>query len=242
MTRVFHTFSFLSKTFSDRNIIKNFIYLQVWDGNEDCEEVMWEECKLVDFQKKFKVPKIECVPDEEIPWTDCVDDTKTQMVSKMTCQPKSTVSCSPQTSQLCTRGKIWNVLDFRRGVASKWIKQSPQIFVLFFSKYLGICIKIQKVTWLPSQKSITGWKQPGMIKKLHNLLLFPKIFRQSGISIWISNNYHQNYQEKLIEIADDLAQDLLRKESRLATFYYGNQNNQNKKTFFWPKKHTLKFQ
>ena len=119
MTRVFHTFSFLSKTFSDRNIIKNFIYLQVWDGNEDCEEVMWEECKLVDFQKKFKVPKIECVPDEEIPWTDCVDDTKTQMVSKMTCQPKSTVSCSPQTSQLCTRGKIWNVLDFRRGVASK---------------------------------------------------------------------------------------------------------------------------
>ena len=119
MTRVFHTFSFLSKTYSDRNIIKNFIYLQVWDGNEDCEEVMWEECKLVDFQKKFKVPKIECVPDEEIPWTDCVDDTKTQMTSRMTCEPKSTVSCTPQTSQLCTRGKNWTILDFRRGVASK---------------------------------------------------------------------------------------------------------------------------
>ena len=67
---------------------------------------------------------------------DCVDDIKTQMTSKMTCEPKSSVSCVPQTTEVCTIGKIWNVLDFRRGVASKRIKQLPQNFVLFFSKML----------------------------------------------------------------------------------------------------------
>ena len=114
---------------SDRDIIKNFIYLQVWDGNEDCEEVTWEECKLVPYHVDFNVPKITCTPDKEIPWMDCVDDMKTQMTSKMTCEPKSTVSCSPQTTEMCVRGKTWNVFDFRRGVASKGIKQSPQNFV-----------------------------------------------------------------------------------------------------------------
>ena len=125
---------------SDRNIICNFIYLQVWDGNEDCEEVEWEECKLVEYLVPFEVPQVECKPGDIIPWTDCVDDTKTQMTSKMTCEPKSTVSCSPQTERKCIFGKNWNVLDFRRGVASKLIKQSPQNFVLFFSKYLGVCL------------------------------------------------------------------------------------------------------
>merc|ERR1712037_1031391 len=74
---------------------------KVWDGNEDCEEVEWEECKLVEYLVPFEVPKITCTPGEEIPWMDCVDDTKTQMTSKMTCEPKSTVSCSPETTELC---------------------------------------------------------------------------------------------------------------------------------------------
>merc|ERR1739847_36129 len=76
---------------------------KVWDGNEDCEEVTWEECKLVPYHVEFDVPKITCIPDKEIPWMDCVDEMKTQMTSKMTCEPKSTVSCSPQTTELCTR-------------------------------------------------------------------------------------------------------------------------------------------
>ena len=104
---------------SDRDIIKNFIYLQVWDGNEDCEEVTWEECNLVPYKARFNVTTIQCTPGEPIPWTDCVDDNKTQMTSKMTCEPKATVSCTPETSEKCIFGKNWNVLDFRRGVASK---------------------------------------------------------------------------------------------------------------------------
>ena len=81
----------------------------------------------------FEVPEVLCKPGDPIPWMDCVDDIKTQMTSKMTCEPKSTVSCSPQTSEVCdigktllSLGKTWNVFDFRRGVASKGIKQSPQ--------------------------------------------------------------------------------------------------------------------
>merc|ERR1739848_412985 len=74
---------------------------KVWDGNEDCEEVTWEECKLVPYFVEFDVPQITCTPDKEIPWMDCVDDIKTQMTSKMTCEPKSTVSCSPQTTEMC---------------------------------------------------------------------------------------------------------------------------------------------
>ena len=69
---------------------------------------------------------------------DCVDDTKTQMTSKMTCEPKSTVSCSPETTELCIPGKKWNVLDFRRGVASKWNESSNRhkILLNFFFKHV----------------------------------------------------------------------------------------------------------
>jgi len=74
---------------------------KVWDGNEDCEEVTWEECNLVPYQAPFIVPQIDCTAGEIIPWTDCVDDTKTQMTSKMTCEPKSAVQCSPQTERKC---------------------------------------------------------------------------------------------------------------------------------------------
>ena len=100
----FHTF--LWKTLSDRNFIWNFIYLQVWDGNEDCEEVEWDECNLVDYQVPFIVPKITCSFGEEIPWMDCVEDTLTQSTCRMTCEPRSAVSCVPQTQEKCITGKI----------------------------------------------------------------------------------------------------------------------------------------
>jgi len=89
---------------------------KVWDGNEDCEEVEWEECKLVDYQVPFKVPQIDCVAGTPIPWMDCVDDTKTQMTSKMTCEPKSAVSCVPQTTEMCTR-VVWE--EFRQEPVSE---------------------------------------------------------------------------------------------------------------------------
>merc|ERR1719328_3961 len=66
---------------------------QVWAGNEACEPVTWRECKLVPRQVDFKVPKIECNGAEEIPYTDCEEAEKTQMIPKMTCVVKNTPDC-----------------------------------------------------------------------------------------------------------------------------------------------------
>merc|ERR1719412_1785916 len=74
---------------------------QVWAGNEDCEPVTWRECKLVPRQVDFKVPKINCEEGEEVPYTDCEEAEKTQMITKMTCEVKNTTDCKPVVSTKC---------------------------------------------------------------------------------------------------------------------------------------------
>ena len=74
---------------------------QVWAGNEACEPVTWRECKLVPRQVDFKVPKINCEEGEEVPYTDCEEAEKTQMITKMTCEVKHTTDCKPVTSTKC---------------------------------------------------------------------------------------------------------------------------------------------
>ncbi len=56
--------------------------MQVWAGNEACEPVTWRECKLVPRQVDFKVPKVDCVEGEAIPYTDCEDTEKVQMTTR----------------------------------------------------------------------------------------------------------------------------------------------------------------
>ena len=81
----------------------NFLLIkfQVWAGNEACEPVTWRECKLVPRQVDFKVPKINCEEGEEVPYTDCEEAEKTQMITKMTCEVKHTTDCKPVTSTKC---------------------------------------------------------------------------------------------------------------------------------------------
>jgi len=74
---------------------------QVWAGNEDCEPVTWRECKLVPRQVDFKVPKVNCEDGDEVPYTDCEEAEKTQMITKMTCEVKHTTGCKPVTSTKC---------------------------------------------------------------------------------------------------------------------------------------------
>jgi len=74
---------------------------KVWSGNEDCEPVTWNECKLVEYDVPFKVPAIVCEDAGLVPWTDCVETQESQMVSKMTCQPYAAVECQPITSRSC---------------------------------------------------------------------------------------------------------------------------------------------
>ena len=42
--------------------------MKVWTGNEDCEPVTWEDCKLVEKKVPFKVPKITCEDAGQIPY------------------------------------------------------------------------------------------------------------------------------------------------------------------------------
>ncbi len=54
----------------------------MWAGNEACEPVTWRECKLVPRQVDFKVPKVDCVEGDPIPYTDCEDAEKIQMTTR----------------------------------------------------------------------------------------------------------------------------------------------------------------
>lgn len=75
---------------------------KVWAGNEDCEDVTWQECKLVERTVDFTVPKVDCLDDgNPIPYMRFADTNKTQMLNKMTCEVKSAQSCKPVTSTKC---------------------------------------------------------------------------------------------------------------------------------------------
>ena len=104
-----------------------FVSFKVWAGNEDCEDVTWQECKLVERTVDFTVPKVDCLDDgNAIPYMRFVDTNKTQMLNKMTCEVsekqwvfmpppywtlyiisivflkvKSAQSCKPVTSTKC---------------------------------------------------------------------------------------------------------------------------------------------
>jgi hypothetical protein len=74
---------------------------QQWAGNEACEPVTWKECKLVPKQVDFKVPKITCDEEGDIPYDDYIDVEKSQMISRMTCEVKHTTSCEPKVTNKC---------------------------------------------------------------------------------------------------------------------------------------------
>ena len=42
-----------------------------------------------------KVPKIDCLDSNEIPYTDCEGTEKEQMTTSMSCEVKHTTSCEP---------------------------------------------------------------------------------------------------------------------------------------------------
>ena len=76
---------------------------QVWAGNEDCQPVEWNDCKLVDQKVPFKVPKITCENAGQIPYTDCIDTEKTQMALGMSCNVVNSVNCQPVTELKCKK-------------------------------------------------------------------------------------------------------------------------------------------
>ena len=62
-------------------------FFKVWAGNEDCEDVTWQECILVNQTVDFTLPKVECEDsDNPIPYMRFVDTNKTRMINKMVCE------------------------------------------------------------------------------------------------------------------------------------------------------------
>ena len=100
---------------------------QVWAGNEDCEDVTWQECKLVERKVDFTVPKVECVDDgNPIPYMRFVNTTKAQMLNKMTCEvSENHFSCERSKKQY-----EFDIVSYRLRVpnhASLWCQQSVQL-------------------------------------------------------------------------------------------------------------------
>ena len=78
--------------------------MQVWSGNDDCTEVTWEECKLIDVEVDFNITEIECSDGENVPWRDCEQTIKEQMSMNVTCTPGAALTCKTINEELCVTG------------------------------------------------------------------------------------------------------------------------------------------
>ena len=59
---------------------------QVWAGNEACEPVTWQECKLVDKTVHFRVPEVNCTPKQEL-WYHVPEPVElTRMTNTFSCK------------------------------------------------------------------------------------------------------------------------------------------------------------
>jgi len=74
---------------------------QVWAGNEACEPVTWQECKLVPKNVKFIVPEINCTDGNEVWYHEPETSTDIRMTNTFTCEVKSSSSCETQTRPDC---------------------------------------------------------------------------------------------------------------------------------------------
>eukprot|EP00090_Calanus_glacialis_P018919 TRINITY_DN2922_c0_g1_i1.p1 TRINITY_DN2922_c0_g1~~TRINITY_DN2922_c0_g1_i1.p1 ORF type:complete len:340 (-),score=58.63 TRINITY_DN2922_c0_g1_i1:150-1142(-) len=74
---------------------------QVWAGNEACEPVTWQECKLVPKNVKFIVPEINCTDGNEVWYHEPEVSTDIRMTNTFSCKVKSSSSCETQTRPDC---------------------------------------------------------------------------------------------------------------------------------------------
>ena len=76
-------------------------FIQVWAGNEDCEEVIWKQCELVPVAHNFTVPNVECWREGSYPWDDCKKKNETGMTTQLACEVFHAKDCNPQTTRKC---------------------------------------------------------------------------------------------------------------------------------------------
>jgi hypothetical protein len=97
------------KTVTKHNCVTKWEVLEsgekVWSGNDDCKEVTWQECTLIDVEVDFNITEIECSDGENVPWRDCEQTINTQMTMNVTCTPGAALTCKTINEELCVTVK-----------------------------------------------------------------------------------------------------------------------------------------
>jgi hypothetical protein len=74
---------------------------QQWAGNEACEPVTWQECKLVPKTVSFIVPEIKCEDGQSIWYHEPTPKTDTRMTNTFDCVVKKTTNCRTEVRPDC---------------------------------------------------------------------------------------------------------------------------------------------
>ena len=62
----------------------------------------WEECKLVDIEKNFEVPSVNCFKKDKIPYNQCQRDIRQPfMTTSLECKVKHKIACEAKTVEKC---------------------------------------------------------------------------------------------------------------------------------------------
>ena len=73
---------------------------QVWAGNDACEPVTWQECKLVPKDVQFIVPEITCSDQQELWYHEPEQQTETRMTNTFGCKVRAYLAHVKKTNYL----------------------------------------------------------------------------------------------------------------------------------------------
>merc|ERR1712037_948808 len=96
-----------------------------WAGNENCQQVTWEDCKLVDVPKPITVPTYTCTDDAAISYS--VPSIKTVEVTgrKTRCAPSAYPVCETTFENACVETEVEECSDDRARLLRQHLLQDP---------------------------------------------------------------------------------------------------------------------
>jgi len=74
---------------------------QVWAGNENCKDVTWEDCKLVDKVVTQEIETYDCHATKPISYHKVSRNTEEVTTIKRTCRARAEPACEVRTEQQC---------------------------------------------------------------------------------------------------------------------------------------------
>jgi hypothetical protein len=85
----------------DSKWVINDLGEKVWDGNENCQDVTWEECSLEDYIFPIEVPVWKCEDDRVLSYPEPVFSTTEVTAYKTSCKVVANPVCTTTSSQEC---------------------------------------------------------------------------------------------------------------------------------------------